>query len=123
MVATDSPNKELDEFREAVIGNWTVQNPDRGQLLEHPEDRQIIDGYYQFLADGLVKVSLHERDRDGNVHEARRLGSWRIIDPEQVEVDYRVFNEIFRLSEGALRRESTTYLRRIWEVEYVLRKQ
>ena len=122
MSTADSPARDMERVKAALIGNWMVQNPDRGQLLEHPEDRHIIGGYYQFLADGLVKVFLHERDSDGKIHEARRRGAWRIIDPTQIAVDYRAFNEIFRHSNNILLRQSTTYLRRIWEDEFVLKK-
>lgn len=112
-------------FSDTLPGSWTVQGPDRGESLQTPEDRILVAGSYEFATGGHVKIALRLRDKDSKEYAEVREGSWRMLDPKQVEVTVTGSHvEVFEQS-GAreMLRKSTTIARRTWEKQVFLRKQ
>ncbi len=117
---TESVATRSAPFAEFVIGQWNVQNPDRGEWLTDKDAKLLIAGSYSFHPDGTVDLHHVYRDNMRSDIEIRRHGGWRILRGTQVFLTFPDdYQEIFvGRSAGTL--ERTLAFGRIWEQRLIV---
>lgn len=93
-----------------MVGQWAIQNPDRGELLPDAADRMLTGGQLFFKPDGAIDIFLTQRDRVGTVENLAFQGRYRINPDGSVTVSRPDgVNEVYILTDGTtLIRSDTT---------------